>query len=294
MQTSNALQKDETRVFTEVVQKRLLLPENTTILLVEGPDDIRVYSRFTDTSRCKIVVCDGKSNLIGAVERLQQRIDIEGYVGIVDSDFDELVDKVLPENVLSTDGHDLEVMILDSDALDDLLEELLHGNEKHDVINCKRKVKERLWTVSAIIGYLHLILVKSEHRGARLDFLTGEYLKQLKPDCELSLSDVSRVLTKSVSWITESQISETQLKVLTGSNRKKHLCRGHDMLEILRITYSRLGSLILGKEIYAPMNLSKRLFDAYKYDYFKSTLLFEKILEWEYENRAGCFVVLID
>ena len=142
MNDKRALKKDANRVASEVVQKRTLLPTNTTLLLVEGPDDDRVYRSFLDEARCKTVLCDGKPNLIGAANILQG-YTINGWLGIADADFSAFTGEQLPPNVLATDDHDLEIMVLNTSALSELLGRLFtetqRQNQMHSWIRSAKK-----------------------------------------------------------------------------------------------------------------------------------------------------------
>ena len=65
------------------------------------------------------------------------------------------------------------------------------------------------------------------------------------------------------------------------------------MIEILRVIIPRLAKIVLAHEVSIPADLNTRLLDKFTEARFKCTDLYEKILEWEYENRSRSFVVLI-
>jgi len=91
-------------------------------LLLEGEDDHRFWDRRVSQG-CELVIGDGKQNVEGAVRRLDTR-RFSGALGIVDADFDRLQGRALPSpNLLATDAHDLECVLLRSPALDGVLAE---------------------------------------------------------------------------------------------------------------------------------------------------------------------------
>ena len=96
-------------------------------LLVEGKDDIRFW---TPTSRrhtnCELVDGEGKRNVIEGIQRLDATSFV-GVLGIVDSDYDPLINiSIESDNLLLTDAHDLECLLCRSSALDKVLAE--YGN----------------------------------------------------------------------------------------------------------------------------------------------------------------------
>lgn len=290
MNDQHALKKDANRVASEVVQKQTLLPDKVSVLLVEGPDDDRVYSEFLNKALCKTVQSEGRPNLIDAAAILRS-FSIDGWLGITDSDFGRFTGEQLPPNILATDDHDLEVMILNTDALDELIDDILDysGTPRSDTV--KKRISNQMWDIGATIGYLHLMLLENGTRGLNFDYLTFQYLKHVSTKCELAFYAVRDELSSAAPWINESEISPTQLKQLT-DNSLTHLCRGHDLTEILRVIIPRMTKYLLSNEVAIPADLHSRLLEKFTEDRFKCKDLYEKILEWEYENR--CFVVLSD
>ena len=94
-----------------------------SFLVIEGPDDLRFWQSRVAPAHCELITGDGKQNVEGALVRLDQR-GFAGVLGIVDDDFDALVERPLPSfNLLATDAHDLECVLLRSSALERLLAE---------------------------------------------------------------------------------------------------------------------------------------------------------------------------
>jgi hypothetical protein len=99
-----------------------------TFLLVEGSSDKIFYDRVIDSAVCTIVVVAGKpSSKRRAIEILEifEKENFSGILAIVDADFDRL--ETVPyqnSNLLRTDTHDLETLLIQSPALDKVLAEL--------------------------------------------------------------------------------------------------------------------------------------------------------------------------
>ncbi|WP_310429004.1 DUF4435 domain-containing protein, partial [Chamaesiphon sp. VAR_48_metabat_135_sub] len=97
-----------------------------SFLLVEGSTDKVFYERFTDCDRCKLRVVSGKPSSKKLVIRVLEILDEDnfpGVLGIVDADFDRCLSPLLDRspNLILTDTHDLETLIIQSPALDKLL-----------------------------------------------------------------------------------------------------------------------------------------------------------------------------
>ncbi len=94
-----------------------------TLLIVEGPSDSRLFKKFSDQSACKTIPAGGKRHAIDAIDILDKR-GLSGALAIVDADYFHLDRvKLSSKNVLLTDEHDLELMLLLSNALDNVLDE---------------------------------------------------------------------------------------------------------------------------------------------------------------------------
>jgi len=82
------------------------------ILLTEGTTDARVYGRFVNDAKCKLVPALGKDNAIGAISILEND-RFCGVLAIIDTDFWRIDGITLNSpNILLTDTHDLESLIL--------------------------------------------------------------------------------------------------------------------------------------------------------------------------------------
>ena len=95
-------------------------------LVVEGVADMRFW-RPRKHVACELVDGEGKMNVIGGVERLDEQT-FDGVLGVVDDDCDSLMGVDFgTANVVRTDGHDLESLLCRSSALKKVLAE--YGDE---------------------------------------------------------------------------------------------------------------------------------------------------------------------
>ncbi|RLG24840.1 hypothetical protein DRN85_06980, partial [Methanosarcinales archaeon] len=122
-----------------------------TILIVEGSTDSRVYGRLVSKTECRIIPAEGKEKAINALEMLEKD-SFNGVLTIVDADFWK-IEGVEPNNsnILLTDSHDLETMILYSDALDSVLSEF--GSDPK-IMDLGKPIRDILLESGLPIGYL--------------------------------------------------------------------------------------------------------------------------------------------
>ena len=106
--------------------------ELLSFLIVEGDTDRVFYERWTDINRCQIFIAYSKSTAIQVISILEKNM-IPGILAIVDADFDVLEGKFPHSpNVLFTDTHDLETMMMKSPGLQKVL----------SVFGSREKIKE--------------------------------------------------------------------------------------------------------------------------------------------------------
>lgn len=94
-------------------------------ILVEGSTDELFFSKFLNSDNCQIEICHGKENVIEVIDIINKR-DIKKScktIAIVDKDYDFIDDNKIPDNLLYTDNHDVEMMCLKSDSFNNVAKE---------------------------------------------------------------------------------------------------------------------------------------------------------------------------
>lgn len=277
-----------------------------TILILEGSDDKRVFDNLINEDDCVIEVGYKKQNVCDAVELLNLRSklypELDGYLGIVDSDFEEFDDQGSCEhtNILKTDCHDLEYMLLDSTALDFLLGSLVECTANEQTVQFIEYFKNVLFELGSRIGYLRLKLHKFRKKN-RIGYSSGLY-ERLTIEYMQRLDEKHRLLwtsalccinsTTGFSAFSESETSDDEWERL----RKKqdmYLCHGKDMLEIIlcellpKMTQHEFGEAVyVGKERARDV-----LSDSYEMSLFQCSQLYRAIKSWEKQTE---FFVLAD
>jgi len=252
-----------------------------TFLIVEGGSDKRVYERFVDCSKCEFSIAYGKENAVEALHLLEKD-HFEGVLAIVDTDFWILEGKLRSSpNLIWTDYHDLEMMLLNSRALEKVLSE--RGSEEK-VIKLGENIRTILFESGMVIGYL---------RWASLQFnysLTFEELNFSKFVNKETLSVDVLKLIKTVKdhsqkhLLTEKDIQDSLEKLKNDSHDPLYVCCGHDLISILSIGLCKLLGSCKSSEV-KPDTLEIELRLAYEDSFFRSTQLYLSIREWEENNK---------
>lgn len=259
-------------------------------LIVEGDTDARVYNGLTDKQNCRIIIAFGKHNAVKAILELEKR-RVKGVLAIVDADFWRL-EQIVPknDNLLLTDTHDLETMILKSPALEKVISEYLPGNK---IIDYTDAVCESLREIILVIG-IPIGLLRWLSSQEDLDFVFKELpfhvlidKKYLQVDQNQLLLAVNNASRKH--GLTDIDIKNKIKELANGNHDPWHVCSGHDLIYILAevipiVLQKKTGERVNGK--IRPNELDSKLRIAYEFTYFKLTQLYFSIRKWEDKNKS--------
>lgn len=256
-----------------------------TILVVEVDTDARVYKGFTDENSCMIVPAHGKDNAVGALKILEYEC-FQGILVIVDADFWRL-EGVKPNsmNLLLTDTHDLETMILSTPAV---MEKILAEFGSTDKLKqLPGPVINMVIDNALIIGYFRWIASPSKDmlmltfKGLPFDNLVEVDKARLHIDID-KLIDAVRNNSGGI------KLDKNSLKRKIESLKKQNhdpwqVCSGHDMVQILTVGFRFLFGKKKAKTLTAEV-LEETLRLTYEYSNFCLTALYRSIKNWEKAN----------
>lgn len=264
-------------------------------LIVEGDTDGRVYKNFVDENKCQIVIAHNKDNATKALSLLEME-SFAGALAIVDADFDVLEGKVpASENLLFTDGHDLEAMIIQSPALEKVLAEF--GSE-NKIANFEQKtgktVRSILTECGMPVGYLLWVSLREKLslRFEDLDFDrfidketlvvdTGKLVRLVQ-----SRSNQPDYDRSQRSRLSDGEIHNKMKELKDDSHDPWYVCCGHDLVCILSLGLRKAFGNVSEK----PENIEKWLRLAYDSSHFCCTQLYISLQQWEKSHIP--FVVL--
>lgn len=262
---------------------RQALP-SATIVLVEGGDDQAFLQKFTNRTACRIVVAHGRPYVVQALDILRND-GLVGVLGMIDADFDRLLHQVQHDpDIVQTDAHDVEMLLLSSPALDSLLVEYATANQIAEF--CAQdgvSVLSRLLRPASAIGRIRLLsCVKGLSfcfDNLNLERFISEKTLALDEDMFLrSVQEQSRV-----GVIDAEEFFQTLADDRYEAQDLLHICCGHDVVLLLALALRRL----LGKNNPAEVSavrLERALRLAYERTFFVATALFEDIRRWESRN----------
>jgi ribosomal protein L13E len=268
-----------------------------TFLLVEGNSDETFYKNFVDRSTCRLRVTGGKQRAIDILQILNNETapngsKFAGILAIVDADFDRLESSPHQSpNLLRTDTHDLETMILQSPALDKLLAIYCSDDKLKEF---GRDVRTTLLEAGMSIGYF-LWLSTSENLNLTFD---GIKFKEFIDDKTLQINElklINEVKNKSQPTAKSALSDPTEIQKRIAAKKKDdhdpwQVCRGHDLVEILSIGLRKaLGSNkaidVEARSDERKSTLENQLMLAYEVAYFLKTQLHQGIMAWESNNQ---------
>jgi len=252
-----------------------------TIVITEGDTDARVYKRLLSKTHCRIVPSNGKSIAIQVALILNGTFS--GILTIVDSDFDRL-DSIPPltVNILYTDAHDLETMLLCSLSLGKVLDELVsHSKAK----KLRKPIIDLAIQACLPLGYLRwLSCPTKDNLNLRFSgILLTRFVRLPSFNTNIDLM-IGEAIANTTGCTLDLAMVKTNLQTLMGQHCDVwQVCSGHDLVEMIFVGLkSHFGNR-------KTRRLTLELFDsmlrvAYEKSYFRTTTLHQAIVTWQNSN----------
>lgn len=257
------------------IQLFLNNPQNERIVvLVEGVDDRKFFSKFFDENTTQIECCDGCKNVVCVFEKLNPRYE-EYMIAIKDADYDILEGKTYTyTNFFLTDCHDLEMMILHNSCVENnLCAECSLSTDSGIVKTVLEDIKS--------LSYLRWYNEKNQKGLELKQILCNLYKGSNALDCETCLCMIEKdkgkgVLNKSDLLSFKSKCSKVDLFDLSV---------GHDVCYALALKLKYLcRNKGLKCKIHGEEGVSSAIRIAYNASDFKKTELYRSLKKWEEGN----------
>jgi hypothetical protein len=253
-----------------------------SFLIAEGDTDARVWKNLVDSTKCRVENASNKDNAVKVLNILEKD-NFAGVLAVVDADFDILEETVLlSQNLLLTDTHDLETMLLKSPALEKVLRE--HGSTEKIERFPQDIIRQTLLESAKIIGYLRWASLKFKY-GLKFE---GIAFNKFVDDRTLILDESKLIQTvknhSQKPGLDEQEIRANMENLKTDTQDMWHVCCGHDMIAILSIALCKALGSCNSKEV-EPNVLEKYLRVAYESAHFRETKLYRSIQTWEQTNK---------
>jgi hypothetical protein len=254
-----------------------------SFLLIEGEDDAKLFRKLINSARCLIQIAHGKPNVIGALAILE-REGFRGILAIADADFEALEGRTSHSpNLLVTDTHDLETMLLASPAFEALLIERGDAAKIEDLGGILA-ARGKLLDTAKPVSYLRWHNDR-EKRWLRFDDLD---IDQFVDDKTLAVSREAllrhlRNRSKSLISVPDDELWSRAEALKDSGHDLWHLCCGHDIVRILSVALRKVFGSNNPADV-KPSRLEESLRLAYNLAHFQVTWLWAAIVAWEAKN----------
>lgn len=252
-----------------------------SFLIAEGDTDARVWKNLVDSTKCRVEIAHNKDNAVQVLNILEQA-HFAGVLAVVDADFDILEGTVsVSQNLLFTDTHDLETMLLKSPALEKVLAE--HGSEDK-IKGFGKDVRQTLLESAKIIGYLRWASLKFDYCLKFEDLAFNKFVD--KETLALNESNLIKTIKNNSQklGLDETEVKTKMDSLKTNAHDMWYICCGHDMIAILSIALCKALGSCNSKQV-EPNILEKDLRLAYESSHFRLTKLYIAIQTWEQTNQ---------
>jgi len=266
-----------------------------TIVLVEGGDDFKLFESFVHEQRCIMQIAGDKERVIKALEILDQGSH-QGIVGIVDAEYDLIQgQRNVEHNILFTDGHDIETMIISSPSYIKYISSLIPNENFADADRVVNKIHLIVMNIGWSVGTLRLL---SHQRKWFLSL--NNFMNFI--DTQNQKIDIDALIANGWEVAKHKKISEPEIKKIRDeleilgkqvkSEFEWYVYKGHDLTSLIvwaikTIFIRESPNYDLKKLIGqcdSQKNLEANLRRFYDSRYFRRTSLFKEIKVWEGNN----------
>jgi len=254
-------------------------------LIVEGESDENFFENILDCTKCKVVNLGGKPEVKKFIED-QNNAHKKGYLGVVDADFEHIdgYEKKI-DNVILTDVHDIEMLILTSNPnmrriYSELTDNIIINNfDKTHSVNFIESIMRAAYD----IGLLKMVMKRPSYCVDMKDLF---YSDVINDDFEVNLDELINRVKKKHHTLYE--IKNDINTVRKSEFDKFQICCGHDVTNILAKSFVAVEHEGLGygkKRIVNKNQIEELLRAIYCFEHFLFTKLYAGIIEWEKKNN---------
>lgn len=281
---SIASDMDEFDVAQEIRFERQL--HKGSFLLLEGEEDLKRFTRFTDDKLCSTVNCFGRKNLIGAIEILYDE-GFAGALGLADADFDRITGSLRThEGIIYSDAHDFDMDWVCEGTLRRYIDEV-GDKDKCDAAGGLAGVVEHVFIATRPLSILRYLNEYQNLRYSLQRIRHDEISADSKIDVDLLVPHVSQ---GAFSSATKQDWLKTLIKNhLSAKHEAKQLTNGHDFCAALGLALrDKFGKRVPPQTWRSEVQIHFRL--AYSEEDFARSDVFKQILQWQKDNPP--FVIL--
>ncbi len=262
-------------------------------VVVEAKADELFFRKFFSDDTVFFPV-DGFANVKSVLSETEKN-KIPGILGIMDADFRRITkEKFKSKNIFLTDGHDIEMMTINSQAWNNIIG---HYKEKEKLQKIEREkkisLKEYIFNLSKPIACVRFLELK-ENLGLKFKTLSKkgkgyifiDYSKfidkdRLTIDKDKMIEVVENKSEKQGLFKNDPKLKEKIDTICKENYDLKEFCNGHDFMNILSIALKK----VISNKTISGKDLEEQFIIAYRFDDFKLTNLYISLLNWEKNNN---------
>ncbi|MGR5122312.1 DUF4435 domain-containing protein [Vibrio harveyi] len=251
---------------------------NKKICLVEGDSDLKLFGKVAKSSNLCYEPTNGRKELINVMTSICSEYS-DKLFAICDSDFNRLNNSCLSSyNILMTDYHDSEMLILHSNAINGFIDE--HVSPEF-IEQSKEVLLKTCLDTAYQIGILRWY---NESESVNLNFKGLNYSEFVQAemfsfglDIEKLISILMKRSKKLDQSITKEYILAKFLEYREHNACEKQVCCGHDVTNLLSIALNRTDLSKVGNLSHLGVESDLRL--AYNQSDFEKTSLYTSLMD---------------
>ena len=253
-------------------------------LIVEGESDEHFFENLLDCKKCKVMNLDGKSNVINFIKDQNCRHN-KGYLGVVDADFGNIDGNEEIDNLIYTDTHDMEMLILSSNPN----MRRMYSELSENILIQSFEDKHEKTFISAVIAAAYDIgcLKHAVQKRKYNNMINMKELPYIDIVSDSFTVNIDELIRRIKMRFTATEIKQDFENEKASNIEVWQMACGHDVTEILTIAFTstEYEGLGFGKN----KRLTKERIEGilrviYDINHFLSTKLYKKIVEWEIKN----------
>ncbi|EJG07265.1 hypothetical protein Metli_1310 [Methanofollis liminatans DSM 4140] len=268
-------------------------------LLLEGDSDTILFNKIVEENSCEIIVAHGKSKIIESINELNGDQHYRSrVVGIVDKDFDPLVDNPkYDKNIILLDTHDIETLVITSPSFYSFVEKYV---DREKLAQFERKtgmgLLETLLRSAYLIGTVRCY---NERKRWALNF--KDLVFSPFTDKKSLVLDFSGLL-EIIEAVTDQDEDVLEYKLETIRERKDRfieicdkftcpsiMCNGHDIVKILKIGLDEIFGSEESKKLRKGNSIERAIIEMYDPKLFCDTNVYRSVREWEKNTEQQIF-----
>ena len=241
--------------------------QNKTLVLVEGIDDIRIYSSFFREDTTTLLDINGCLQVENIILNCNPKFESK-YIILKDADFDHLNNRSYQHsNLFLTDTHDLETMMINNESIKHLCCEYLHPENS----NLLENIFSEIEPLSYIRWY-------NEIKNIKLNFKVFNIASIYDGNQIIDINECINILYSKQVNSSKDTITQHDIQQFANLHNEVDpflLSNGHDICECIWIKLKQHKHANITKK-----DVPRCLRMAYSKAYFEQTSMFAQISSW--------------